>query len=71
MIDTGKRLTALDYHQQQSLDFDTEVWIYQVIGGYQGLTTEEQSYFAIDLSGEPHPIYNGNYIITDVELGLR
>jgi ribosomal protein L31 len=45
--------------------------LYQVIGGYQGLSMEEQDYFAIDTTGEPHPIYTGNYIITDVELGLR
>ena len=71
VIDTGERLTALNFHQQQKLEFDPEVWIYQVIGGYQGLTQEEQGYFAIDTTGEPHPLYNGNYIIRDVELGLR
>ena len=71
VIDTGERLTALDYHHQHELEFDPEVWLYQVIGGYQGLTQEEQGYFAIDTSGEPHPVYSGNYIIRDVELGLR
>jgi hypothetical protein len=71
VIDTGERLTALTYHQQHELEFDPEAWLYQVIGGYQGLSMEEQDYFAIDTTGEPHPIYTGNYIITDVELGLR
>lgn len=71
VIDSGKRVTALDYFEQQQLTFDPEAWIYQVIGGYQGLTSEEQAYFAIDTSGEPHPVYNGNFIIRDVELGLR
>ncbi|MCC2618135.1 phosphoenolpyruvate carboxylase [Aestuariibacter halophilus] len=71
VIDTGQRMTALDYHTQHSLEFDPEAWLYQVIGGYQGLSEEEQAYFAIDTSGEPHPIYSGNYIIRDVELGLR
>lgn len=71
VIDTGERLTALSYHEQQGLEFDPEVWIYQVIGGYQGLTLEEQSYFAIDTNGISHPVFNGNFIIQDVELGLR
>ncbi|MBU2879618.1 phosphoenolpyruvate carboxylase [Aliiglaciecola lipolytica] len=71
VIDTGERLTALEYYQQHELEFDTEAWLYQVIGGYQGLTSEEQAYFAIEQSGELHPIYNGNFIIRDVELGLR
>ena len=71
VIDSGKRLTALDYLQQQQLEFDPEAWIYQVIGGYQGLSAEEQEYFAIDTTGQPHPIYSGNFIVQDVELGLR
>ncbi len=71
VIDTGERITALEYHSEHNLEFDTEAWIYQVIGGYQGLTMEEQGFFAIDQTGEPHPVYNGNYIIRDVELGLR
>lgn len=71
VIDTGQRLTALEYYQQMNLEFDPEAWIYQVIGGYQGLTMEEQSFFAIDTTGEPHPQYTGNFIIRDVELGLR
>jgi hypothetical protein len=71
VIDSGERITALQYFQQQALDFDPEVWIYQVVGGYQGLSQEEQSYFALDTSGENHPQYSGNYIIRDVELGLR
>lgn len=71
VIDTGQRLTALDYHRQHALSFDPEVWLYQVIGGYQALTEEEQAYFAIDTTGSPHPVYTGNYIIQDVELGLR
>ncbi|WJG08556.1 phosphoenolpyruvate carboxylase [Aliiglaciecola sp. LCG003] len=71
VIDSGERLTALQYYQQNALEFDPEAWLYQVIGGYQGLTLEEQSYFAIEQSGEPHPIYTGNFIIRDVELGLR
>ena len=71
VIDSGQRLTALEFHQQHALEFDPEVWIYQVVGGYQGLSLEEQSYFALDTNGEAHPIFSGNYIIRDVELGLR
>jgi hypothetical protein len=71
VVDSGQRLTALDYHQQHKLEFDPEVWIYQVIGGYQGLSEEEQSYFALDTDGAAHPLFTGNFIIRDVELGLR
>ncbi|NMH59457.1 phosphoenolpyruvate carboxylase [Alteromonas ponticola] len=71
VISTGKRMTALEYLSENELKFDAEAWIYQVIGGYQGLTLEEQTYFAIEATGHSHPVYDGNYIIEDVELGLR
>ncbi len=71
VIDSGETITALQYHQWQSLDFDQEAWLYQVIGGYQSLDSEEQDYFAIEASGEPHPEYSGNYLIHDIQLGLR
>lgn len=71
VIDSGKSVTALEFHQMQELEFDKEVWIYQVIGGYQGLPMEEQAYFALDTEGESDPAYTGNFIIHDVALGLR
>ncbi|WP_100655995.1 phosphoenolpyruvate carboxylase [Alteromonas flava] len=71
VIDSGEPITALQYMQWQSLDFDPEAWLYQVIGGYQSLDDEEQHYFAIEATGEVHPQYSGNYLIHDVYLGLR
>ncbi|MDF2176969.1 phosphoenolpyruvate carboxylase [Aliiglaciecola sp. CAU 1673] len=71
VIDTGKRLTALEYFKKQSLEFDPEVWIYQVIGGYQGLPEEDRQYFELGTELEDHPIFSGNKIVRDVELGLR
>ena len=71
VIDSGENITALQYHQWQALNFDTEAWLYQVIGGYQSLDTEEQRFFAIEATGEPNPLYSGNYLIHDVVLGVR
>ena len=71
IMDSGERMSALEYHQQRKLDIDCEQWIYGVISGYQGLTVEEQEFFEIDTLGHPHPIFTGNYIIEDVELGFR
>ena len=71
VIDSGKPLSALDYHMRNELEFDKEVWIYQVIGGFQGLSDEERNYFDIETEGDYHPVYDGNFIIKDVELGLR
>lgn len=71
VIDTGRSLSALDYHKEKALEFDAEVWIYQVIGGFQGLSDSDREYFDIETHGDFHTIYSGNFIIKDVQLGLR
>jgi len=71
VIDSGKNTRALDYYTKHNLDFDQEVWIYQVLGAFQGLPDSERQYFDIDLEGIPHQTYTGNFIIQDIELGLR
>lgn len=70
VIESGQSLSALSFYQDQGLSFDPEVWIYQVIGAYQGLPESERQYLEIDTYGQPHPDYNGNFIIKDIELGL-
>ncbi|MFS1702769.1 phosphoenolpyruvate carboxylase [Alteromonas sp. AMM-1] len=71
VIDSGQSMSALEFYSAQSLAFDPEVWIYQVIGGYQGLQDEDKQFFAIDTLGEPDKVFNGNFIISDVMVGLR
>ncbi len=71
VIESGRNLSALEFYQQYDLDFDPEVWIYQVIGAYQGLPDLEREFLEIATEGKPHPDYNGNFIIKDIELGLR
>ncbi len=70
VIDSGLRQSALEYHQHKALDWDRESWLYQVICGFEGLPEEHRRYFELEPIGEPHPIYNGNFIIRDVELWL-
>ncbi|GGI71222.1 phosphoenolpyruvate carboxylase [Shewanella gelidii] len=70
VIDTGRSQSALSYHQQQQLPWDTESWLYQVIGEYDGLSEEHRRYFELEPQGEPHPDFSGNFIIRDVELWL-
>ena len=71
VIDSGQNTRALDYYNKHDLTFDQEVWIYQVLGAFQGLPDSERQYFDIDLEGVPHQVFDGNFIIQDIELGLR
>ncbi|WP_299490606.1 phosphoenolpyruvate carboxylase [uncultured Shewanella sp.] len=70
VIDSGKAQSALDYLKSQSLPWEHEAWLYQVIGGYEALSEEHKHYFELAPIGEPDPVYNGNFIIRDVELWL-
>ncbi|WP_394201208.1 phosphoenolpyruvate carboxylase [Shewanella waksmanii] len=70
VIDSGIRQSALQYHQQQQLQWDAESWLYQVICGFEGLPEEHRQFFELEPIGELHPYFNGNFIIKDVELWL-
>ncbi|MBQ4890569.1 phosphoenolpyruvate carboxylase [Shewanella sp. MMG014] len=70
VIDSGLRQSALEYLHANKLDWEAENWLYQVIGGYEGLPDEHKVYFELEPIGEPDPIYNGNFMIHDVELWL-
>ncbi|MGL5409389.1 MAG: phosphoenolpyruvate carboxylase, partial [Shewanella sp.] len=70
VIASGLRQSALEYLVDKGLPWDPESWIYQVIGGYEGLADEHKAYFELEPLGEAHPTYSGNFIIRDVELWL-
>ncbi len=71
VIDSGQAVSALEYFSEKQLSFDPEVWLYQVIGGYQALDDDDKHFFAIDPIGHADEYYTGNFIIHDVTLGLR
>jgi hypothetical protein len=70
VIDSGKSQSALEYLDEQALEWDRESWLYQVICGYEGLPEEHRQYFELEAIGEPDPVYSGNFVIRDVELWL-
>ncbi|MCL1074676.1 phosphoenolpyruvate carboxylase [Shewanella dokdonensis] len=71
VIDSGRNQSALQYLESQQLPWDAESWLFQVIGGFEGLSDEHKQFFDLEPLGEAHPIYSGNFIIRDVEVGLR
>ena len=70
VIDSGEAISALEYRAQQALPWDAESWLYQVIGGYEGLPDEQRQHFELDPIGAAHPVYSGNFIVRDVRLWL-
>ncbi|WP_144212721.1 phosphoenolpyruvate carboxylase [Shewanella donghaensis] len=70
VIDSGVRQSALEYLEENKLQWASENWLYQVIGGYEGLPDEHKAYFELEPIGHPDPVYSGNFMISDVELWL-
>jgi hypothetical protein len=70
MTASGDNLSALEYLRQEALDYDAESWLYQVIGGYQGLPESQREYFELDPEFEVRAPFN-NVVIRDVSVGLR
>jgi hypothetical protein len=70
VIESGHPVTALAWHERQALPWERESWLYQVIGGYEALPADQKAHFELDLQGESHPVFSGNYIVRDIALWL-
>lgn len=71
VIENGANTSALSYYKDKDLSFDPEVWLYQVIGAYQALPDSEREFLEVEAQGQVHEHFDGNFIIKDIELGLR
>lgn len=71
VIENGANTSALSYYKDKDLSFDPEVWLYQVIGAYQALPDSEREFLEVETQGQVHEHFDGNFIIKDIELGLR
>ncbi|WP_369743981.1 hypothetical protein AB8S08_05180 [Pseudidiomarina sp. PP-1MA] len=59
-------LSALDYLQQQQLSWPPEVWLFQVLGEYNGLPRHEQQLFQLYRQEQPASRFNHLYLIADI-----
>ena len=71
VIDDGGKLSALEYLLQQQLEWDSEIWLYQIIAEYQALPLDEKQMFAIKREEAPASSTNQLLIIRDISLSLN
>lgn len=64
----GKPTAALDYLEQQKLNWDSEIWLYQVISEYQGLPVQERNLFRLVYIEKPVSYFNQVQLVKDIEL---
>ena len=71
VIDRGGRLSALDYLLEQALEWDSEIWLYQIIAEYQALPVDEKRMFAISREEAPASDFNSLLLIRDISISLQ
>lgn len=71
VIDHGGKLSALEYLLLQQLEWDSEIWLYQIIAEYQALPVDEKQMFAIKRDEAPASSTNQLLIIRDISLSLN
>lgn len=70
VIDTQATTSALDYLNHQALQWDPEVWLYQVLSEHQGLQREQRRLFRLQRNEAPASRFNELYLIADLELSF-
>ena len=65
------RQSALDWLRQSNLEWDAEIWLYQVIAAYQGLAAADQRMFRLHYHEQPERADNDLLIVQDLELQVR
>lgn len=71
VIDQGGQLSALDYLQTQQLNWDSEMWLYQIIAEHQALPADEKQMFAITREETPVSTVNELLLIRDITIRLQ
>lgn len=60
--------SALDWLQESKLEWDAEIWLYQVIAAYQGLAAADKAMFRLLYSEAPASAANQLLVVSDLEL---
>ncbi|HHX36233.1 MAG TPA: hypothetical protein GX719_13295 [Gammaproteobacteria bacterium] len=70
VLDQQESQSALEYLATAQLDWDPEIWLYQVIAEYQGLASNERSAFRLRYDEHEVSPFNQLRVIADVQLQL-
>ncbi|MCC5854174.1 MAG: hypothetical protein JJU10_00640 [Idiomarina sp.] len=70
-LDEDKGLSALAFLKQQKLNWDPEIWLFQVLAEYQGLNASEREQLTLDYCQSEASIFNQLQLIHDVTVRIR
>jgi hypothetical protein len=68
VLDQQQQQSALEYLLSTELSWDPEIWLYQVIAEFQGLSIAEKQAFHLQYTQHKAGPFNDLQIIADVQL---
>lgn len=71
VIEESKSVSALFFLQDQKLEWDSEVWLFQVIAEFDGMPAKDKSSFSCTKIGDAVSAFNHLKIIKDIEVATR
>jgi len=71
VLEQEQTVSALDYLADNKLDWDGEMWLFQVIAEHEGLTKDIRGRFDLHKDKQFEHAFNHVEIIRDVQLGLN
>lgn len=71
IIDQSQPNSALAYLEDNHLEWDKEMWLFQVIAEYEGMNSHDKQAFRLQKLHRKADFYNDVRIIEDVHLGME
>lgn len=70
IIDFAEPNSALAYHEDHKLEWDKEMWLFQVIAEYESMNSHDRQAFKLQKHDRKADFYSDVRIIEDVHLGM-
>jgi hypothetical protein len=71
VIESPQALSGVDYLAEQTLPWEPEMWLFQIVAEYQGLPEQNKHRFMLEKDSAQQSRFNQLHIIQDVKVGMR
>lgn len=68
VIEQGGIVSALDYWQKQQLEWDSEIWLFEVLSEYQSLPFSDKSLLRLWRKEQAALLHNALMLISDIDV---
>ncbi len=70
VIDSSEPLSGLQYLQHNQLEWDPEIWLFQIVAEYDGLPQQNKQSFKLKKQSQQQSPFNHMHVIQDIIVGM-